>query len=100
MVPETKGDICPVSMVTETLANTCPVSMVTEPGAGISALPPPRSAYMERRREEERIKKAASPRVKVFMPQQYNSPMGMYSAQNVMDTFQTQAEGLLQEMEE
>ena len=26
------------------------------------------------------------------MPQQYNTPLGMYSADNIMDTFQNQAE--------
>lgn len=35
----------------------------------------------------------------VFMPQQYNSPIGMYSAGNVIDTFQTQAEVRMQDME-
>ncbi len=37
--------------------------------------------------------------LQVFMPQQYNSPIGMYSAGNVIDTFQTQAEVRLQDME-
>jgi len=42
---------------------------------------------------------AASGRVKVFMPQQYNSPMGMYSAHNVLETFTAQAESMLDTLE-
>jgi len=40
-----------------------------------------------------------SGRVKVFMPQQYNSPMGMYSAHNVLETFTAQAESMLDTLE-
>lgn len=37
--------------------------------------------------------------MKVFMPQQYNTPLGMYSAQNVVETFQGQAERQLENLE-
>ncbi len=37
--------------------------------------------------------------LQVFMPQQYNCPIGMYSAGNVIDTFQNQAEVRMQDME-
>jgi len=42
---------------------------------------------------------AGGGRVKVFMPQQYNSPMGMYSAHNVLETFTAQAESMLDTLE-
>lgn len=74
-----------------------------EPYAGTSALPPPRSVHGERWKDEQMEKRRpqapSGPRVKVFMPQQYNSPLGMYSAQNVVETFQNQAEMQMQEME-
>jgi hypothetical protein len=38
-------------------------------------------------------------RVKVFMPQQYNSPLGMYSADNVLETFTAQADAMLDNIE-
>jgi len=65
--------------------------------SGTFGLPPPRSAEMERRRQEQKAQ--SGQRMKVFMPQQYNSPIGMYSAHNLVDTFQTQAEMQLQELE-
>lgn len=64
-----------------------------EPAAGVSGLPPPRSAAMEQMKRQQQP--AASQRVKVFMPQQYNSPMGMYSAHNVLETFTAQAGTML-----
>lgn len=71
-----------------------------EPAAGVSGLPPPRSATMEHWRHQQQQQQAAGgQRVKVFMPQQYNSPMGMYSAHNVLETFTTQAESLLHNMD-
>ena len=42
---------------------------------------------------------ASGQRVKVFMPQQYNNPMSLYSAPNVVETFAAQAEGLMDEIE-
>jgi len=68
--------------------------------AGSSGLPPPRSAAMERQKAQQAQAAQYNPnpsRVKVFMPQQYNTPLGMYSAHNIMDTFQNQAEGHLEQ---
>jgi len=42
---------------------------------------------------------AGGGRMKVFMPQQYNSPMGMYSADNLLETFAVQAESMLDTLE-
>lgn len=73
-----------------------------EPAAGVAGLPPPRSAAMEQmRRERQQQQQWQQPagRVKVFMPQQYNSPMGMYSAHNVLETFTAQAESMLDTLE-
>jgi hypothetical protein len=68
-----------------------------ERAAGAAGLPPPRSASMEQmKREKAHQKMSAQPgRVKVFMPQQYNSPIGMYSADNVLETFTAQAQNIL-----
>ena len=69
---------------------------------GVQGLPPPRSATMERMKEEwnqNHPSAAAKQRVKVFMPQQYNNPMSLYSAPNVVETFAAQAEGLMNEIE-
>ena len=76
-----------------------------EPAAGVAGLPPPRSAAMEQMRRERQQHQwppagGASGRVKVFMPQQYNSPMGMYSAHNVLETFTAQAESMLDTLEQ
>lgn len=68
-----------------------------EPGAGVAALPPPRSAVMERMKRNGSF--GSSPRVKVLMSQKYNSPMGMYSANNVIETFAVQAETALETLE-
>lgn len=70
-----------------------------EPAAGVAGLPPPRSATMEQMRRQQQWQPAGSERVKVFMPQQYNSPMGMYSAHNVLETFTAQAESMLDTLE-
>jgi len=73
-----------------------------EPGAGVAGLPPPRSAALEQMRRQQQQWQpagAGSGRVKVFMPQQYNSPMGMYSAHNVLETFTAQAESMLDTLE-
>jgi hypothetical protein len=73
-----------------------------EPAAGASGLPPPRSATMEQMRQQRQRQQPQAPgsqRVKVFMPQQYNSPMGMYSAHNVLETFTAQAESMLDTMD-
>jgi len=67
--------------------------LAVEPAAGVAGLPPPRSAALEQMRRQP------SGRVKVFMPQQYNSPMGMYSAHNVLETFTAQAESMLDTLE-
>jgi len=78
------------------------VCVCTEPAAGVAGLPPPRSATMEQmRRQQQQPASAAGSggRVKVFMPQQYNSPMGMYSAHNVLETFTAQAESMLDTLE-
>ena len=69
-----------------------------EPAAGSSGLPPQRSAYQERVKHEAAMHRG-SPRVQVFMPQQYNTPLGMYSAQNVVETFQSQSDQQLDEIE-
>jgi len=53
----------------------------------------------EMRRQQQWAPSASSGRVKVFMPQQYNSPMGMYSAHNVLETFTAQAESMLDTLE-
>eukprot|EP00918_Siedleckia_nematoides_P001571 GHVU01003705.1.p1 GENE.GHVU01003705.1~~GHVU01003705.1.p1 ORF type:complete len:298 (-),score=35.43 GHVU01003705.1:763-1656(-) len=72
-----------------------------EPAAGSFGLPPQRSATLERQKWErqQNQQQPHSPRIKVFMPQQYNSPMELYSAKNVMETFQNQAEVHLDEMD-
>jgi len=67
-----------------------------EPAAGVEGLPPPRSAAIEQMHRQH----PAPGRVKVFMPQQYNSPMGMYSAHNVLETFTAQAESMLDTLEQ
>ena len=64
----------------------------------MEGLPPPRSAEMEKIKEETAHQNPKA-RVKVFMPQQYNSPMGMYSAENVLESFQTQAEGYFDDLD-
>lgn len=68
-----------------------------EPGAGAAGLPPPRSA------EKERLKRdgsaASSPRIKVLVSQKYNSPMGMYSANSVIESFAAHAETVLETLE-
>jgi len=51
------------------------------------------------RREQQQQQWQPGGRVKVFMPQQYNSPMGMYSAHNVLETFTAQAESMLDTLE-
>ena len=69
-----------------------------EPYSGSQGLPPPRSVAMDRQRQAQ-----ANPnrdRVKVFMPQQYNTPITMYSAANIMDTFQGQAGAHIENMDE
>jgi hypothetical protein len=38
-------------------------------------------------------------RMRVFMPQQYNSPLRMYSAPNIINTFQDQAEKYFESLE-
>ena len=70
------------------------------PAAGSAGLPPPRSVYMDRFREQQAAQRggADSPRVRVLRAQQYNNPMGLYSAPNVMDTFQSQTSALLDEI--
>ena len=83
---------------------TIDMYLVSEPASGVVGLPPPRSAYRERAKQQEAERKrqnAANPqqRVKVFMPQQYNSPLSMYSAKNVVHSFQTQAEGYYDQKE-
>lgn len=74
-----------------------------EPAAGVSGLPPPRSATMEHIKHQQQYHGASGSgggqRVKVFMPQQYNSPMGMYSAHNVLETFTAQAGSMLDNLE-
>jgi hypothetical protein len=70
-----------------------------EPYAGPQGMPPPRSASMEQWKREQIEKHQAPPRVKVFMPMEYNTPMGLYSAENIMDTFQSQAEVQLATMD-
>jgi len=76
-----------------------------EPAAGVAGLPPPRSAAVEQMRRQQQYQQQWQPatggsgRVKVFMPQQYNSPMGMYSAHNVLETFTAQAESMLDTLE-
>jgi len=76
-----------------------------EPAAGVAGLPPPRSATIEQMRRQQQQQQqwqqpaVGSGRVKVFMPQQYNSPMGMYSAHNVLETFTAQAESMLDTLE-
>lgn len=85
-----------------------------EPHAGVAGLPPPRSAAMEQMKREGSSQRppsfpaplpasySSSPsgsRVKVFMPQKYNSPLAMYSADNVLETFTSQAENLLSNLE-
>lgn len=73
---------------------------VSEPAAGVGALPPLRSHSQEQwKAEQAAARQSGSPRVKVFMPQQYNSPLGMYSAKNVVETFQAQAETMMDAME-
>jgi hypothetical protein len=70
------------------------------PSAGDLALPPPRSAALEQmRREQGNRRHPSGGRVKVFMPPQYNSPLGMYSADNVLETFTAQAENMLDTIE-
>lgn len=89
-----------------------------EPYAGVAGLPPPRSATMEQMRREGAFQRhpqfpaplpgssysssgsPAGSRVKVIMPQQYNSPLAMYSADNVLETFTAQAESMLNNMEQ
>ena len=78
----------------------------------MSALPRQRSAYREQQQREAQMARPGgprgpgaqqapgAPRVKVFMPQQYNTPLGMYSAQNVVETFQGQAEMQLDQLEQ
>jgi hypothetical protein len=54
---------------------------------------------MRQQRQRQQPQAPGSQRVKVFMPQQYNSPMGMYSAHNVLETFTAQAESMLDTMD-
>jgi len=81
------------------LMRMCAGLVAVEPAAGVAGLPPPRSATMEQMRRQQQWQPAGSGRVKVFMPQQYNSPMGMYSAHNVLKTFTAQAESMLDTLE-
>lgn len=71
------------------------------PPLGDQALPPLRSASLEQRREEEQQKRTTPTRqrIRVFMPQQYNSPLSMYSAPNIINTFQDQAEKYFESLE-
>jgi len=71
------------------------------PSAGDLALPPPRSAAIEQMRRDQAAgrRHPSGGRVKVFMPAQYNSPLGMYSADNVLETFTAQAESMLDNIE-
>jgi hypothetical protein len=85
-----------------------------EPYAGVAGLPPPRSATMEQMKREGAFQRhpqfpaplpgssGAPPgsRVKVIMPQKYNSPLAMYSADNVLETFTAQAESMLNNIEQ
>ena len=70
-----------------------------EPASGAAGLPPPRSAAMERMKREGSGGAGSSPRVKVLMSQKYNSPLGMYSAKNFIETFAVQAENALETLE-
>jgi len=70
-----------------------------EPYAGSSGLPPPRSASMEEWKRQEQAKRD-SPRVKVFMPQTYNTPLGLYTTENIMDSFQKQAGAAMDQMDQ
>ena len=70
-----------------------------EPYAGSSGLPPPRSAAMEEWKRQEAAKRD-SPRVKVFMPQSYNTPLGLYATENVLDSFQKQAGAAMDQMDQ
>ncbi|KAI0217166.1 hypothetical protein LSAT2_030934 [Lamellibrachia satsuma] len=70
----------------------------SEPRAGVFGLPPPRSAAYEKMKEEQ-ANKFPTARVRVFMPQSYNCPVGLYSPQNVVHTFQDQAEQVIGAME-
>lgn len=71
-----------------------------EPYSGPGELPPMRSASVEKWRQEQDMKKQGSQqRLKVFVPQEYNSPMGLYSAHNIVETFADQAEVQMQEIE-
>lgn len=60
----------------------------TECMQGAAALPAPRSASLDQMKMHRQ-------RVKIFMPQTYNSPMGMYSAHNVLESFTAQADSAL-----
>ncbi|KAK2154431.1 hypothetical protein LSH36_269g10001 [Paralvinella palmiformis] len=75
-----------------------PFTRNIKPAAGVTGLPPQRTLSQERWKAEQDAKRS-SPRVKVFMPQQYNSPLGIYSAKNVVETFQAQAETVMDAME-
>ena len=70
----------------------------SEPRAGVRALPPPRSAAYEKMKAEQ-ARQHPSERVRVFMPQAYNCPVGLYSPLNVVHTFQDQAEHVIDAME-
>ena len=71
---------------------------LTEEYSGVSGLPPPRSLEQERWKEEY-ARQHPGARVRVFVPQKYNSPMDLYSAPNVVDSFQQQATGYFEELE-
>ncbi|KAK2189613.1 hypothetical protein NP493_101g06019 [Ridgeia piscesae] len=73
-------------------------ALSVEPRAGVFGLPPPRSAAYEKMKEEQ-ARKFPTDRVRVFMPQSYNCPVGLYSPQNVMHTFQDQAEQVIGALE-
>lgn len=71
----------------------------TEPHAGSAGLPPPRSAAMEQWKADQAAKRQ-SPRVQVFMPQSYNTPLGLYTTENIMNTFQQQAGAHMDQMDQ
>jgi len=83
-------------------------SIMQNPEPSIDKLPAQRSATLERVMAEDRARRrpavpgapaAPKPRVKVFMNQQYNNPMGLYHPMNVMESFATQASSLMDDMD-
>jgi type II secretory pathway pseudopilin PulG len=69
-----------------------------EPYAGAEGLPGPRSASKEQLRHNMEASRG-SPRVKVLMAQKYNTPLGMYSAENVIESFAVHTETALESIE-